>query len=146
MTNWLRYIQQFFGTKTDPFWYTKMETDPSSSLPSSSSSSSKLLLFNYYNYSYVSKAGFNQRGTSIQVYLYNVVTYGIWLQWGGRLGGQAVACWTADHYHPCSNLGVGISESCFIFDFTSLPLEVARPIWPTVCTKVAIKHQRLRYI
>jgi len=29
---------------------------------------------------------------------------------------------------PCSNLGVGISEGCFIFDFASLPLEVARPI------------------
>jgi len=25
---------------------------------------------------------------------------------------------------PCSNLGVGISEGCFVFDFTSLPLEV----------------------
>ena len=46
----------------------------------------------------------------------------------GRLRGLAVACWTTDHYHPCSNLGVGISEGCFIFDFASLPLEVARPI------------------
>jgi len=27
-----------------------------------------------------------------------------------------------------SNLGVGISEGCFIFDFASLRLEVARPI------------------
>jgi len=42
---------------------------------------------------------------------------------------------------PSSNLGVGISKACFIFDFASLPLEVARPILPTVCTKVAIKHQ-----
>jgi len=40
----------------------------------------------------------------------------------GRLCGLAVACWTRDHYHPCSNLGVGISEGRFIFDFTSLPL------------------------
>ena len=32
------------------------------------------------------------------------------------------------HYHPCLNLGVGISEGCFIFDFASLSLEVARPI------------------
>ena len=39
----------------------------------------------------------------------------------GRLRGLAVACWTTDHYHPCSNLGVGISEGCFIFDFASLP-------------------------
>jgi len=28
----------------------------------------------------------------------------------------------------CLNLGVGISEGCFIFEFASLPLEVARPI------------------
>ena len=40
----------------------------------------------------------------------------------------AVACWTTDHYHPCSNLGAGTSEGCFIFDVASLPLEVARPI------------------
>ncbi|KAK2148732.1 hypothetical protein LSH36_486g06051 [Paralvinella palmiformis] len=42
----------------------------------------------------------------------------------GRLRGLAVACWTTDPYYPCSNLGVGISEGCFIFDFASLPLEV----------------------
>ena len=47
---------------------------------------------------------------------------------GGRLRGLAVACWTTDHYHPCSNLGVGISEGCFVFEFASLPLEVAWPI------------------
>ena len=33
-----------------------------------------------------------------------------------------------DHYHPRSNLGVCLSEGCFIFDFVSLPLDVARPI------------------
>jgi len=43
----------------------------------------------------------------------------------GRLCGLVVACWTTDHYHPCSNLGVGISEGCLIFDLDSLPLEVA---------------------
>ena len=59
----------------------------------------------------------------------------------GRLRGLAVACWTTDHYHPCSNPGVGISEGCFVFDFASLPLEVAQPIQPTLCTKVAVKHQ-----
>jgi len=32
----------------------------------------------------------------------------------GRLRGLAVACWTTDHYHPCSNPGVGISECCFV--------------------------------
>ena len=46
----------------------------------------------------------------------------------GRLHGLAVACWTTDHYHPCLNPGVGISEGCFVFHFVSLPLEVARPI------------------
>ena len=46
----------------------------------------------------------------------------------GRFRGLAVAYWTTDHYHPCSNLGVGISEGCYIFDFASLSLEVARPI------------------
>ena len=35
----------------------------------------------------------------------------------GALRGLAVACWTTDHYHPCSNLGVGISEGCFVFHF-----------------------------
>ena len=29
---------------------------------------------------------------------------------------------------PSSNLNMGISEGCFIVDFASLPLEVARPI------------------
>ena len=46
----------------------------------------------------------------------------------GRLRGLAVACWTTDHYHPCSNPGVGISEGGFVFHFVSLHLEVARPI------------------
>ncbi|KAK2162406.1 hypothetical protein LSH36_99g03009 [Paralvinella palmiformis] len=32
----------------------------------------------------------------------------------GCLRGLAVACWTTDHYHPCSNLGVGISEGVCI--------------------------------
>ena len=59
----------------------------------------------------------------------------------GRLRGLAVACWTTDHYHPCSNRGVGISEGRFVFHFVSLPLEVARPVQPTLCTKVALKRQ-----
>ena len=42
-----------------------------------------------------------------------------------RLRGLAVARWTTGHYHPCSNPGVGIFEGCFIFQFVSLPLEVA---------------------
>ena len=45
-----------------------------------------------------------------------------------RLRGLAAVCWPTDYYHPCSNLDVGITEVCFIFDFASLPLEVARPI------------------
>ena len=39
-----------------------------------------------------------------------------------------VARWVIDYYHPSSNLGVGIPEGCFIFDFALLPLEVARTI------------------
>ena len=35
---------------------------------------------------------------------------------------KLVASWTIDHYHVSSNLSVGISEGCFIFDFASLPL------------------------
>ena len=46
----------------------------------------------------------------------------------GRLRGLAVACWTTGQYHRSSNLGVGISEGRFIFEFASLPSEVARPI------------------
>ena len=42
----------------------------------------------------------------------------------GRLRGLAVACWTTDHYHPCSNVGVGISEGYFIFDFALLPFSL----------------------
>ena len=35
-----------------------------------------------------------------------------------------------DVYHPCSNLGVGISElGYFIFNFASLPLKVVQPIY-----------------
>ena len=44
----------------------------------------------------------------------------------GRLRGLAVACWTTDHYHPCSNLGVAIYEGCFVFDFASLPSSSAQ--------------------
>ena len=58
---------------------------------------------------------------------YNV-TDGIWTPGLGRLRGPAVACWTTDHYHPCSNLGVAISKSCFVFVFASLHLGVGRPI------------------
>ena len=46
----------------------------------------------------------------------------------GCLRGLAVVCWITDHYHPGLNLGVGISEGCFIFDFASLPSEVTWPI------------------
>ena len=60
---------------------------------------------------------------------------------GGSSAVQLVTRWTTDHSHLSSNLGVCISEECFIFDFASLVLEVARPIQPTICTKVAVKHQ-----
>ena len=42
----------------------------------------------------------------------------------GRLHGLAVECWSTDHYHPCSNLGVGISEGCFIFHHHRLLLKL----------------------
>ena len=53
---------------------------------------------------------------------------------------ELVARWITDHYHPCSNLSVGISEGCFVFNFALLPLEVARPILPTMRTKVDVIH------
>jgi len=62
--------------------------------------------------------------TEVKVTCYQIHFYGCL----GRLRGLAVACWITDHYHLSSNLGVGISESCFIFDFASLPSEAARPI------------------
>ena len=33
-----------------------------------------------------------------------------------------------------------LAWDCFVFDIASLSLKVARPIQPTLCTKVAIKH------
>jgi len=36
---------------------------------------------------------------------------------------------------------LGMSEGYLIYDFTSLPLEIIRPILHTLCTKVAIKYQ-----
>ena len=40
----------------------------------------------------------------------------------GRLRGITVAWWVTDHYHPGSNLGVSISEGCFIFGGRSFHL------------------------
>ena len=57
----------------------------------------------------------------------------------GPLIGLVIVCWTTYHYHRRSNLGVGISVGCFIVDFASLPLQVARPIYPTMFTNVAVK-------
>jgi len=58
---------------------------------------------------------------------------------------ESVPPWSSsrvlDHRSTCLNLDVGISEGCFIFDFTSLPLEIAGPMKPTMCTKVVVKHQ-----
>ena len=56
----------------------------------------------------------------------------------GHIRGLTVVCWITDHYHPCSNLWVGISEGCYIFHFASLPLVAGRSIQPTICTKVII--------
>jgi len=43
---------------------------------------------------------------SLACYNYHVINIGC-------LGSLAVACWTTDHYHPCSNLGVGLSIITF---------------------------------
>jgi len=42
--------------------------------------------------------------------------------------------------------GRAMSEGFFIFHFASLPLEIARLIYPTLCTKVAVKQQHLASI
>jgi len=57
----------------------------------------------------------------VWIWRYNSFSiYVILLSIYGCLRGLAVACWTTDHYHPCSNLGMGTSEGCFICDFASL--------------------------
>jgi len=43
--------------------------------------------------------------------------------------------------HLSSNLGMDMSEGCFIFHFASFHLEVARTIYRIMCTEVPIKHQ-----
>ena len=45
----------------------------------------------------------------------------------GAPPGLVVVYWTTDHYHLCSNLSMGISEDCFIFDFALLPLAFSLP-------------------
>ena len=48
-----------------------------------------------------------------------------------RLGAPLWSSGTSWDYRSlplCSNLGAGISEGCFVFDFASLPLEIAWPI------------------
>ena len=49
--------------------------------------------------------------------------YGIY-----RLQIKLVARWITDNYHLGSNLVMGIYVVCFIFDFASIPLGVARSI------------------
>ena len=60
----------------------------------------------------------NNKQNAVHVNYSNVTTL-CWQMFinRGRLRGLAVACWIIDHHHPCSNLGLGISEGCFIFDF-----------------------------
>ena len=52
-----------------------------------------------------------------------------------------VTCCIIVHYRLCSNIGVGISEECFIFEFASLTMGVARLIQPAMCTTLAVRHQ-----
>ena len=46
--------------------------------------------------------------------------------------------WFAFIDNSINYFDVGISEGCFIFDFASLPLDVARPIEPIKCTIIII--------
>ena len=55
-----------------------------------------------------------------------------------RLRGLAVACWTTDHYHPCSNLGWAYLK--VVSSFTS-PHYLWRSLGPFSLPKVAVKHQ-----
>ena len=64
----------------------------------------------------------------------------------GGIRGLAVACWTTDHYHPCSNLGVGISEGCFIFDKGGrktpiIIVIITTPLSHSVCVCVCVIYQ-----
>ena len=54
---------------------------------------------------------------------------------------KLIAMLITDYYHSNTNLGVGMSEGCFIFHFAILPLDVARHIYPTICTNMSAKHQ-----
>jgi len=80
-----------------------------------------------YGLMYAGLRGVNGLDPVVFIHIMNIYIIPIMTHMG-RVRGLAVACWTTDHYHPCSNLGVGISEGCFVFDFVSLLLQVARPI------------------
>jgi len=45
------------------------------------------------------------------------------MSWVGASVVKLLARWTAYHYHLSSNLVVGISEGCFVFEYASLPLQ-----------------------
>ena len=54
---------------------------------------------------------------------------------------HSVALFATDFYQLDSNSGQSMSEECFNFQFTSLCLEIVRPIQltATVCTKEDVK-------
>jgi len=56
---------------------------------------------------------------------------------GGAFLVKLVARSITDHYYLSSNLGVGISEGCFISEFASLPKSIISSLY----RKVAVKHQ-----
>ena len=59
----------------------------------------------------------------------------------GAIMAELVA-WLATYVqHLGSNPSRAMSEGCFIFHFTSVPLEVDPSIQPTFCTKMGLKQQ-----
>ena len=67
----------------------------------------------------------------------------IWNQYIQVNTSQTQMCWIADHYHLCSNLGVGISERGFIFDFTSFgghSVHLANHVYKISCKTSSQTH------
>ena len=63
----------------------------------------------------------------------------------GRSMTYLVVQLVTDLQYMNSNPGLAMSERCFFYQFASLSREVARPIYNTMCTKVAVKQQPLYF-
>ena len=76
---------------------------------------------------------FHYINTDVRFYVTQIgrctfVVFCIYFIQSGSLRGLAVACWTTDHYHPCSNIGVGISEGCFVITLGGRSAHLAYPV------------------